>query len=432
MTTVKKFLQPPPEELDHILVQISKKTSKNHESANCRHIPLAESTQEWLEFDVQVISSDPSIAACLEMPCEVMWEPQIPKIARVIYNERQLEALYLQTLITRVNIALDKAIPPEEDRIAIVIGPGAFESVFAEGTVQRLIPDWIVVQGTFDASMMTKLLSLKQLAKERKIIAVGDTKLIRQGAGTEPLPHTRACYRDFLRQLQEYCINLCTRFGFIISNEELVLTEALRAQEASSRSADERGLRSNGAHQLEPGLDDDAFERSDSPIPMDQDHDSLQIPGYTNSNQDDPYDPYDPYELPALSKPSTHRPFKRPHPSTSPETNPVYRYTNRSVLGSDASPSSSSYQMPSDPPASDDHQVSSDPPVSDEEALQGSSSQDHSKYTASVRDVDVETMQIRSFDMVRLGEDSICPYKILFTFIMMIRTLRLGGRSIEI
>ncbi|KAL7797931.1 hypothetical protein V8C43DRAFT_329212 [Trichoderma afarasin] len=417
MATVEDFLRPPlgPLELGHVvLVKISEYVQKKYDSAsissnarkkrddsdNSRFPPLADVQERWLEFDVKNIASQPSIAACLNRPCGVRWEPQIPNFARVVYSERQLEALFLQTLITRVNIALDKAIPPNEERIAILVGPGAFESVSAEASVQRLLPDWIVVQGDFDIGMEADLLPfIMDLAREGKILAVGDTKLVRKGGGGN-VSYTKACHHDILRQLQDYCLNLYTRFGFILSNEELVVVQVIAAQEASSRKAEQRGLRSNGG-QLEPSLDS---QGTDSLNSMDQD------------GEDDPYE----NELPPLSSPSR----KRPHPSTSPETSPIaapsrrYREVNvnRSFSGSDTS----SRQIPSDPPAM-------------MEAIQASSSQTHSNFAPSVRDVEVGAIQICSFDMKDWGEEGKkSPYMALFMFVMMIRALKLQNQPILI
>lgn len=433
MTTVADFLRPPlgPLELGHVVVaKVSEHVQKNYDSAksqktrdadNSRFAPLADVRERWLEFDAEYISSQPSIAACLKRPCAVSWEPQIPRFARVVYSERQLEALFLQTLVTRVNIALDKAIPPNEERIAILVGPGAFESVSAEASVQRLLPDWIVVQGDFDIGMEAyphSLPVLKDLAREGKILAVGDTKLVRKGGGSDNASYTKACHHEFLRQLQDYCLNLYTRFGFIISNEELVVVQVMAAQEASPRKAEQRGLRSNGGHQLEPGLDS---QGTDSLNSMDQDGYDDDAPMSGHNGRDEEEDPYE-YGLPPLLSPSR----KRPHPSTSPESSPVAaasrRFRNASLSGSDRS----SHQIPSDPPGMEASQASS-------------SSQGHSKYTASVRDVEVGAIKIRSFDMKGWGEEGReggrereSPYRALFMFVMMIRALKLQQQPIHI
>ncbi|KAL6794861.1 hypothetical protein GGI42DRAFT_332500 [Trichoderma sp. SZMC 28013] len=426
MTTVEDFLRPPlgPLELGHVVVvkisehvqkkydsaNISSKAQKTRDADNSRFAPLADVRERWSDFDVESISAHPSIAASLSRPCAVRWEPQVPRFARVVYSERQLEALFLQTLITRVNIALDKAIPPNEERIAIVVGPGAFESVSAEASVQRLLPDWIVVQGNFNVNMKANVLPvLKDLATEGRILAVGDTKLVRQWSGSGNVSYTKACHHDFLRQLQEYCLNLYTRFGFILSNEELVVVQVMAAQEASPRKAEQRGLRSNGGYQLEPGLDS---QGTDSLNSIDQDGDDDAPMSDLNGRDEDPYE----YGLPPLLSPSR----KRPHPSTSPETSPVVatsrRFRNASLSGSDASP----------------HRIPSSPVI---EASQTSSSQDHSRYAPSVRDVEVGAIQIRSFEMKGWGEEGKemeSPYRALFMFVMMIRALKLQQQPIHI
>ncbi|KAF3063214.1 hypothetical protein CFAM422_010034 [Trichoderma lentiforme] len=450
MTTVEDFLRPPlgPLELGHVvLVKISEHVQKKYDSANIRgnaqkkrddlhnsrFPPLPDKKERWSEFDVKNIASQPSIAACLNRPCVVRWEPQIPRFARVVYIERQLEALFLQTLITRVNIALDKAIPPNEERIAILVNPGAFESVSAEASAERLLPDWIVVQGDFDIGMEADLLPvIMDLAREHRILAVGDTKLVRKGGSSGNVSYTKACHYKDMCQLQDYCLNVYTRFGFILSNEELVVLQILPAQEASPRKAEQRGLRSNGGHQLEPGLDS---QGTDSLNSMHQDgYDDDDASMSEHNGRDDDEDPYE-YGLPPLLSPSR----KRPHPSTSPESSPIAaasrRFRNASLSGSDTSSHQinshriSSYQIPSDPPGSD-------PPGSDPfgmEASQTSSSQDHSRYAPSVRDIEAGAIQIRSFDMRDWGaEGKESPYRVLFMFVMMIRALKLQQQPIHI
>ncbi|KAM6485431.1 hypothetical protein HDV62DRAFT_286815 [Trichoderma sp. SZMC 28011] len=447
MTTVADFLRPPlgPLELGHVVVaKVSEHVQKNYGSAksqktrdadNSRFAPLADLRERWLDFDVERISSQPSIAACLNRSCAVSWEPQIPRFARVVYSERQLEALFLQTLITRVNIALDKAIPPNEERIAILVGPGAFESVSAEASVQRLLPDWIVVQGDFDIGMEAyshSLPVLKDLAREGKILAVGDTKLVRKGGGSDNASYTKACHHEFLRQLQDYCLNLYTRFGFILSNEELVVVQVMAAQEASPRKAEQRGLRSNGGHQLEPGLDSQGTDSLNSINSMNQDGDDDAPMSEHNGRGEEEED--DPFEngLPPLLSPSRKRSpspsRKRSHPPTSSETSPVaaaskrFQNASRSLWGSGSDTNS--------------HQIPSSPSM---EASQGSSSQDHSRYAPSVRDVEVGAIQIRSFDMKGWGEEGRegerkreSPYRALFMFVMMIRALKLQQKPIHI
>ncbi|KAL7956746.1 hypothetical protein V8C34DRAFT_200282 [Trichoderma compactum] len=184
---------------DSANLSISGKAQKTRDADNSRFAPLADVRERWSEFDVESIAAHPSIAASLSTPCAVRWEPLVARFARVVYSERQLEALFLQTLMIRVNIALDKAIPPNEERIAILDGPGAFESVSAEASVQRLLPDWIVVQGNFDVSMNANVLPvLKDVATEGRILAVGDTKLVRQWGGSGSVSYTKACHHDSL------------------------------------------------------------------------------------------------------------------------------------------------------------------------------------------------------------------------------------------
>ncbi|KAM0259957.1 hypothetical protein ACHAQJ_003050 [Trichoderma viride] len=419
MNTVGAFLEPlnnGRNELGHVLANKPQKNKKPSDSANSRFSPLAEIIQEWEDFDIRELSSCLPLAACLSMACEVQWQPQIPSIARVIYGERQLEALYLQTLVTRVNIALDKAIPPDEDRVTIIVGPGVFEGVSPEASVKRILPDWIIVHGTYDCSMET-LPDLQVLAKNGKILAVGDTKLVRHVDSSHALPHTEACYALFLRQLQDYCINLYTKFGFILSNKELVVAQFIREEYASPREAEQRSLRSRiTAEQLESRLPSDIDDVSPRDFRVSS-NPSFQSQGSfskASENQDNPF------ELPVLpiDSQSIDRPLKRPHPSTSPSTSPSAARNGHPIAP--ASPhhvSDTSFQMSSSPPV-----------------LPTSSSQDHSKFTSSDRDVEVGAIKIQSFGMPESdGEtEDISPYKALFLFIMMIRNLKLSGESITI
>lgn len=404
--------------------------SQNHDTINSHYSPLAEFIHHWTEFDVHRISLDPLITNCLSMPCEVRWEPQVPTFSRVIYSERQLEALYLQTLITRVNIALDKAIPSTEDRIAIVIGPGAFENVSPEATAKTLIPDWIVVQGKFDIGLDADALPiLKDLAAKRKILAVGDTKLVRQRDRKQPrVLYTNACHRDFLRQVQDYCLNLYTRFGFVLSNEELVVAKFERAQDSSPRKPNQRGLRSNGTQQLVPGLDS---QGSDVPAQAHRDDDLRSRDGDPprTPGNDDPYRPEQPPSFAmSLATPDQATPAPLPSKrlySTSPETSPIAAGQRRYQRGhrhsnSDTS-NSGSHQTPSDP----------------------ASSQSHSGYAPSDRDIDVEAVYVQSFGMMGWGEDNFdmmdwgeekreSPYRALFMFVMWVRAFKQGGNTLEI
>lgn len=56
---------------------------------------------------------------------------------------------------------------------------------------------------------------------------------------------------------------LRTRFGFVLTNKELVLAQFLREEEPAPRLYDQRGLRSSTAPPLHPGLSSD-FQSSDT------------------------------------------------------------------------------------------------------------------------------------------------------------------------
>ncbi|KAL6829601.1 hypothetical protein J3E69DRAFT_331765 [Trichoderma sp. SZMC 28015] len=269
---------------------------------------------------------------------------------------------------------------------------------------------------------------LKDLAREGKILAVGDTKLVRKGGGSDNASYTKACHHEFLRQLQDYCLNLYTRFGFILSNEELVVVQVMAAQEASPRKAEQRGLRSNGGHQLEPGLDSQGTDSLKSLNSMNQDGDDDAPMSEHNGRDEEEDDPFE-YGLPPLLSPSRKRSpsasRKRSHPPTSSETSPVAAASKRFQNASRSLWDTSSHQIPSSPGM--------------EASQTSSSSQGHSKYTASVRDVEVGAIQIRSFDMKGWEEEGKegekereSPYRALFMFVMMIRALKLQQQPIHI
>ncbi|RFU72660.1 hypothetical protein TARUN_9604 [Trichoderma arundinaceum] len=424
MDTLGAFLRPPyngREELGHTLASISKKNKKPHNPDNSPFESLAESILEWDDFGIQ----DPLLTACLSNPCEVQWQPWIPSIARVIYGERQLEALYLQTLITRVNVALQQAIPPDEDPITLVIGPGAFESVSPDVKAERILPDWVAVQGNYDIGMEAgSFPDIKELVEHRKILAVGETKLVWHMYAEDVMPHTKACSSDFLSQLQGYCRNLCTRFGFVVSNKELIVAQFLGEQDTSPRRIEDRSLRSRTtAEQLEPGLRSDytssgsaslnsSFQRQEPSAGLSSPY---KLPEHN-------YDRDDSYQLHTVSP--IQRRLKRPHSETSPETSPVSRSGHGIV---DRSLPGSSSHIPSTPPAS---AVEGLQPSPLDSGLKGS---DYSKYASSVRNIDVGAMLLRSFGMPSEGEcEDMSPYEALFVLIMTVRDLKLQGKSIEI
>ncbi|OQE10125.1 hypothetical protein PENFLA_c001G00627 [Penicillium flavigenum] len=277
--TIDNFLEPwhgpDADELYHTLA-----TTMSSSSIDSRYDEVGQS-ELWQAFQSSNISN-PRMRAFLDKQFTTRWQAWLPDLARVIYNERQLESLYYNTLITRVNIALQNAIPSEDPRVTVVVCPGSFDSFRDNGTETTILPDWVVVEGTYtphDVSVPT----LDELVSKGKIIAVGDTKLVRQQEekikyAEAVVNGTHSCHRAYLAQVQHYAHMLSTRFGFILTNKELVLAQFLREEEATPRLPRQRGLRSSMLpQQLLPELPPD-FKSSDRPDGVECDEGPLHTP----------------------------------------------------------------------------------------------------------------------------------------------------------
>lgn len=266
-STINNFLEPwqglGADDLLHTLAD-----SAGPSSVDRRYEELGQ-TEVW--HALSNIISSPKISASLDITFTPWWQVWMPDLARIIYNERQLESLYYNTLITRVNIALEHAIPPEDPRITVVVCPGSFNSYdphSSDGKETLILPDWIVIEGTYTPQDVS-FPRLDQLALEGKIIAVGDTKLVRHqskpGGVSEifrspghVVDGTHSCHRGYLAQVQHYARMLRTRFGFVLTNKELVLAQFLREDEATPRLPRQRGLRSlTQSSQLQRGVPSD-------------------------------------------------------------------------------------------------------------------------------------------------------------------------------
>lgn len=173
-TTVDNFLEPwhgpDADDLCHTLAN-----SVSSSSIDSSRYDEVGQTELWQAFHSYNISSSPRMRAFLDKRFIPRWQAWLPDLARVIYNERQLESLYYNTLITRVNIAFQNAIPSEDPHLTVIVCPGPFDSYRIDSTETTILPDWVVVEGTHkphDVSFPT----LKELVRRRKIISVGDTK----------------------------------------------------------------------------------------------------------------------------------------------------------------------------------------------------------------------------------------------------------------
>lgn len=143
------------------------------------------------------------------------WKPWLPGLARVIHNERQLEHLYHSTLITRVNIALQNALSPD-NCVTVIVCPGSFDSYDPhnlDGKETIILPGWIAIEGNFSPHEV-RFPPLETLARQRKIIAVRDTKLVRLPSNATSqsdssrhvglVDGTHSCRHSYLAQVQHY------------------------------------------------------------------------------------------------------------------------------------------------------------------------------------------------------------------------------------
>ncbi|KAJ6117942.1 hypothetical protein N7523_005693 [Penicillium sp. IBT 18751x] len=263
--TVAKFLEPcgaDAEELRHILADSVRSTS-----VDGRYEVLGK-TQPWRSFYSHDTHSVPFLRDALETEFIPRWQAWISDVARVIHSERMLENLYSNTLMTRVNIALHHAIPQKGQCITIITCPGAFDSHDPDvkgGKNTVILPDWIALEGEYkphDDSFP----SLEEIALCGKVVAVGDTKLVSRRlatsgvegkGGKDTIAGTHSCHPSYLAQVQHYAKMLRTRFGFVLTNKELVLAQFLREEDPAPRLHGERGLRSLTGRILHPGLSSD-------------------------------------------------------------------------------------------------------------------------------------------------------------------------------
>lgn len=171
-----------------------------------------------------------------------------------------------------MNIALHYAIPSGDPRVAVMNCPGSTRSDLPHSAVTAILPDWVVIQGSY-TSHDDELPDLQDFVDDGDIIAVGDTKLFQEQPNSKTtedesenhktiVEGTHSCHPNWLAQVQHYAHTLGTRFGFVITNKELVLAQFLGEEETSPRL--QRGLRSSTLPEhLGRGLPSD-FETSDT------------------------------------------------------------------------------------------------------------------------------------------------------------------------
>ncbi|KAK4075219.1 hypothetical protein Purlil1_12730 [Purpureocillium lilacinum] len=257
--------------------------SRSDSGEDDRYDVLA-SVEPWRTFSQDLLSSD-ILEAHLARTLENHWNSAwIPDFERLIYCERQLEALFHKTLISRVNFALRVAtMSLQLPAITIVVSPGSFDSYHPDGTDGKgttIRPDWVVVQGDFSVGC-DSFPDLDDLASEGRILVVGDTKIgKRKDRPSEAAQHVTgsiSCRRGSLAQVQHYCTMLRTRFGFVLSDEELLVAQFLREEDATPRSVRQRGLRSFTQPVQLDGELQSGLSGSDTSFPG-HDEDSLPTP----------------------------------------------------------------------------------------------------------------------------------------------------------
>lgn len=267
---VDEFLEPwltNANELSHTLADSARPTSVD------RRYEMLGETEPWHSFNSDDIHQVPEISCYLQTEFNCQWRAWIPDAARVIYSERMLESLFSSTLISRVNMALRQTITVDENLVTIIACPGAFDSHDPDvkgGKSTVILPDWIALEGDYKPED-DNFPDLEQLALCGKIVAVGDTKLVTtqsdscraERKGRDVINGTHSCHRNYLAQVQHYAKMLRTRYGFVLTNKELVLAQFLREEDSAPRPNDQRGLRSSNTVSLNPGLASD-FQSSDA------------------------------------------------------------------------------------------------------------------------------------------------------------------------
>ncbi|KAI0097571.1 hypothetical protein GGR51DRAFT_540751 [Nemania sp. FL0031] len=158
------------------------------------------------------------------------WKPHIGPWNRLASSEVLVLNLYHLTVIQRVNIAL--RCLPQTINTSLIGAATTFSSYGTENnmdgeTYRRIIPDLLAVDGNPED---VHTLSDPDILKN-KIIVAGDAKLkaVQPYEGdTRILPGTIACLESYLAQPVQYCIDLDIRFGFLLTNFELVIFQLVR------------------------------------------------------------------------------------------------------------------------------------------------------------------------------------------------------------
>ncbi|KAJ5720127.1 hypothetical protein N7493_007005 [Penicillium malachiteum] len=209
MPELDDFLQPKGQEAAELFHQVVDRVKSSHDD---RYEVLG-NIKPWDESKSGRLISSPQMRNILGLQITPNWQAWLLDLERIILNERQLEHLYH-------------------------MGPGCFDSHDIErvdGEETTILPDWIVIEGTYSLDDISSP-RLQQLKENGQIIAVGDTKLLRNEVGGQKessssakvVDGTDSCRDGYLAQVQHYECMLNTRFGFVLTNKELVLAQFLR------------------------------------------------------------------------------------------------------------------------------------------------------------------------------------------------------------
>ncbi|KAJ5622670.1 hypothetical protein N7528_005902 [Penicillium herquei] len=362
------------------------------------------------------------------------WQAWLPDLERIILNERQLEHLYHSTLITRVNIALQNAIPANRPRLTVIVGPGCFDS----HDIER------VGKGTYSLDDISAP-RLQQLKENGQRIAVGDTKLLRSEVGAQMentsskvVDGTDSCRDGYLAQVQHYACMLNTRFGFILTNKEPVLAQFLREPEALPRAPHERGLRPRDRLQpLEQGKS--SKFRTPEPESVIGEGRSRELPSHT-------------LQSPKAGNKRSRRNISDMSDDTPSRLARPAPVTMGELGGSTEMSSPSRSTQPFDPPSSppslpgpQKHSRSTGLPTSDPMSTSGTGDDNTvgSFFEPSERDFEVDSVLVHSILIPNLADprsmetsrrnrpQNSHPAKALFTMIMLAYLAGPHGRRIE-
>ncbi|KAJ8126450.1 hypothetical protein O1611_g7186 [Lasiodiplodia mahajangana] len=159
--------------------------------------------------------------------CPEGWSPYVTPWQRYASSERIVQDLYGLTLIHRVNVALDAAVPSQQ--LSIIGTPKKFSSWGTETSrlegenETKIAPDWALIYG--DPMGLGPLSDI-----DGYIIAWGDTKLNKPEVDLDPaaLPGTVSCREAYLAQVVQYCIDWDVPFGFVLTNNELIVFHLIK------------------------------------------------------------------------------------------------------------------------------------------------------------------------------------------------------------